>query len=112
MQSLQVWDIGCNASIYLRLIRNRLPLTHLLEVNISYTYNHIINSAESLSFQNINEKVHEELLSLFKDEHSPSSALYVYQDNFHLKANNEQELIEFLADRSVNPDYNYTANLF
>ncbi len=112
LQSLRARDIGCNASIHLRLIRNRLPLTHPLEVNISYTHNHIINSAESLSFRNVNEKVREELLSLFKDGHSPSSALYVYQDNLHLKANDEQELIEFLADRSVNPDYNYTANLF
>ncbi len=112
LQSLRARDIGCNASIHLRLIRNRLSLTHPLEVNISYTHNHIINSAESLSFRNVNEKVREELLSLFKDGHSPSSALYVYQDNLHLKANDEQELIEFLADRSVNPDYNYTANLF
>ncbi|CAG8747131.1 8318_t:CDS:2, partial [Funneliformis caledonium] len=71
--------------------RHRLPLTHPLEVNI---------------------KVREELLNLFKDGHSPTSALYVYQDELHLRANDEQELIELFADRSINPDYDYTAKLF
>ena len=111
-QSLWARDIGCTAFIHLRLVHNRLPLTHPLEVNITYTHNHVINSAESLSFWNVNEEVREELLSLFKDGHSSSSALYVYQDKLHLKANDEQELIELFADRSVNPDYNYAANLF
>jgi hypothetical protein len=75
-------------------------------------YNHVINSAESLSFRPVNEEVHEELLNLFKDDHSSSSALYVYQDELHLKANDKQELIELFADRSINPDYDYTAKLF
>ena len=111
-QSLQARDVNCTATIHIRLERRRLPLTHPLEVNIRYTHNHVINSAESLSFRRVNEEVREEFLNLFKDGHSPSSALYVYQDELHLRANDEQELIELLADRSINPDYNYTAKLF
>jgi len=75
-------------------------------------HNHVINSAESLSFRRVNEEVREELLNLFKDGHSSASALYVYQDELYLRANDEQELIELLADRSINPDYDYTAKLF
>ncbi|CAG8706209.1 665_t:CDS:2, partial [Funneliformis caledonium] len=52
------------------------------EVNIRYMYNHVINSAELLSFRRVNEEVREELLNLFKD------------------------------DRSINPDYDYTTKLF
>jgi hypothetical protein len=83
-----------------------------LEINLKYTHNHVINSADSLSFRRVGGEVREEFLKLFKDGHSPSSALYVYQDNLHLKAKGEQELIELLADRSINPDYGYIANLF
>ncbi len=75
-------------------------------------HNHVINSAESLSFRHVNEEVREELLNLFKDGHSSALALYVYQDELHLRANDEQELIELLADRSINPDYDYTTKLF
>ena len=82
-----------------------------MEVNLKYTHNHVIYLADSLSFRCVKE-VRNELLNLFKDGHSPSSALYVYQDNLHLKAKNEQELIELLTDRSINPDYDYTANIF
>jgi len=85
---------------------------HPLEVNLKYTHNHVIYSADLLSFWHVKEEVQIELLNLFKDGHSPSSALYIYQDNLHLKAKNEQELIELLTDRSINPDYDYTANIF
>ncbi|RGB26626.1 hypothetical protein C1646_674630 [Rhizophagus diaphanus] len=68
--------------------------------------------AEALSFWRVKEKVREELLNYFKDEYSPSSALYAYQDELHLKVTDEQELIKLLADRSVNPDYDYTVKLF
>ncbi|GES89782.1 hypothetical protein GLOIN_2v1883854 [Rhizophagus clarus] len=76
---------------------------------------HCIHSHEVKKKQGKNavkEEVREELLELFKDGHSPSSALYVYQDKLHLEASDEQELIELLADRSVNPDYDYVAKLF
>ena len=75
-------------------------------------HNHVINLADSLSFQHVKEEVQEELQKLFNDGHSPSSALYVYQDDLHLRAKDEQELIKLLADQSINPDYSYTANLF
>ncbi|GBC01669.1 hypothetical protein RclHR1_04290005 [Rhizophagus clarus] len=111
-QSLRARDTCCTAAIHLRLNRQRLSHTHPLEINLKYTHNHVINSAESLSFRQVKEEVREELLELFKDGHSPSSALYVYQDKLHLEASDEQELIELLADRSVNPDYDYVAKLF
>ena len=105
-------NIGCTATIHLRLERRRLPLNHPLEINIVFTHNHVINAAESLSFQRVDSEVREEFLKLFNDGHSSSSALHVYEDNLHLNASDEQELLETLADRAKNPDYDYVAKLF
>ncbi|CAG8744882.1 7112_t:CDS:2 [Rhizophagus irregularis] len=46
------------------------------------------------------------------DGHSPSSALYAHEDSLHLNASDEQELMEILADRAKNPDYDYVAKIF
>ncbi|CAB5394533.1 unnamed protein product [Rhizophagus irregularis] len=43
--------------------------------------------------------------------HTPT-AIYTYEDNLHLAAANEKELITLLADRATNPDYNFVYNLF
>ena len=75
-------------------------------------HNHIINSAESLSFRRVDNKVRKEFLNLFKDGHSPSSALHIYEDDLHLNATDEQEILETLADQAKNPDYDYIAKLF
>jgi len=60
-----------------------------LEININFTYNYVVNSAESLSFRHVKEEVHEKILELFKDEHSFASALYAYEDELHLGIINE-----------------------
>ncbi|CAG8807740.1 6772_t:CDS:1, partial [Dentiscutata erythropus] len=60
---------------------------------------------ESLSFRPIKDDVHNKLLELFKNGHSPSSAHYTLEDDLHFSASNNQELVELLADRANNPDY-------
>ena len=52
-------------------------------------HNHVINSAETLSFKHIKEEVCEELINLFKDKHLPSSVLHVYEDILHLSITNK-----------------------
>ena len=111
-QSTRARNIFCSATIHIRLERRQLPLTHPLEINIKYTHNHVVKSAESLSFRRVDKKVREELINLFKDGHSASSALRAYEDILHLNATNEQELLEILADRASNPGYDYVAGLF
>ena len=51
LQSSRARDICCTATIHLRLERRRIELSHPLEINLKFTHNHIINSAESLSFR-------------------------------------------------------------
>ena len=51
-------------------------------------------------------------MELFKDGHYLASAMYVYKDELHLSTTNDQELLELLADRARNPDYDYIAKLF
>ncbi|CAG8847989.1 18639_t:CDS:1, partial [Gigaspora margarita] len=83
-QSLRARNVNCSASIHLRLERWRLELDHPLEINIKFIHNHIIDSAESLSFRRVNDDVREKYLKLFNDGHSPASALYSYEDELHL----------------------------
>ena len=51
-------------------------------------------------------------MELFKDGHSPASAIYTYEDQLYLSTADEQELLVLLADRSTNPDYDYVFHLF
>lgn len=60
--------------------------------------------AESLSFYRVKGEVHEKFVELFKDGHSPSSALFAYEDELYLSVMNDQELLEILSDRANNPD--------
>ena len=83
-----------------------------MEVNIKFTHNHVINSAESLSFRQVSNKVREQFVELFKDGHSPASALFAYEDELHLNATNDQELLEILSDRAINPVYDTILHLF
>ena len=92
--------------------RQNLIYSHPLEISIKFTHNHVVNSAASLSFRRVKDEVREEFLNLFKDGHSPSSALYAYEDQLHINTVDEQALLEVLADRASNPDYDYVYNLF
>jgi hypothetical protein len=112
-QSSRARNIGCNARIHIRLEKWRLEsFDHPLEINVRSTHNHVIDSAESLGFRRVKEEVREKFLELFKDGHSPASAIYSYEDELHLSAEDDQKLLELLADRGNNPDYNYVVNLF
>ncbi|PKK62582.1 hypothetical protein RhiirC2_790173, partial [Rhizophagus irregularis] len=109
---LRLRNTSCKATIHLRLESWRVKLSHPLEVNIKFTHNHVINSAESLNFRHVNEKVREKFLQLFKDGYSPASAMYVHEDELYLSSTDEQDLLVLLADRANNPDYDYIAKLF
>jgi len=110
--SSRAQNIGCTATIHLRLECRWLPLNHSLEINIVFTHNHIINAAELLSFWRVDSEVHKEFLKLFNDGYSPSSALHIYENNLHLNASDEQKLLETLADWAKNLGYDYVAKLF
>ncbi|RGB31967.1 hypothetical protein C1646_763435 [Rhizophagus diaphanus] len=111
-QSSQLRNTNCTAAIYLQLELCNIELSHFLEVNLRFTHNHIVNSAESLSFRRVNGEIREKFLELFKDGHSPASAMYDYEDALYLSATDEQELLVLLADQMTNPDYDYIAKLF
>jgi len=51
-------------------------------------------------------------VQIFCDEHFLASALYAHKDELHISALLDEEFIEILADRVMNPEYNYVANLF
>jgi len=49
---------------------------------------------------------------MFYDGHSLASALYTHEYELYLSASSSKELIEILADYSVNSDYTYVIHLF
>ncbi|PKY16522.1 hypothetical protein RhiirB3_428916 [Rhizophagus irregularis] len=59
------------------------------------------DQAESLSFRRVDKEVREKYLELFKDGHSPASAMYVHEDELHLSTTNDQELIEKYRDNEL-----------
>ena len=66
-----------------------MTFSYPLEIDIKFTHNHVVNSAESLSFRHVKEEVHEKIVELFKDGHFPTSVLYTYEDELHLSTTNE-----------------------
>uniref|UniRef100_U9UFA1 Uncharacterized protein n=1 Tax=Rhizophagus irregularis (strain DAOM 181602 / DAOM 197198 / MUCL 43194) TaxID=747089 RepID=U9UFA1_RHIID len=111
LKKIRIRNVHCSASIKIQLENWRLELhSHPLEINFRFTHNHVIDSSESLSFQHVKEEVHERFLELFRDGYSPVSAIYTYKDGLHI-TESDQELLEILADRAINPDYGYVIRL-
>ncbi len=111
-QSAWACNIGCNATIHLWLEWQQLLDSYSLEVELNFKHNHVIKCAESLSFCRIKEKVHEELLNLFKDGYSASFTLHTYENILYLNVTNKQELLKILVDWVSNPRYDYIVTLF
>lgn len=112
IQTMHNRNTDCLAVMNLKLECRNTFTNYPLEVNLIFKHNHVINSAESLSFRRVHEKTHAKYMQLFYDGHSPATALYTYQDELHISILSNEELIETLADCSLNPDYNYVKNLF
>ena len=65
IRSARARNIGYAATIYLRLENWRIEiieLSHPLEINLKFTHNHVVNSAESLSFRRVDEAVRNKYL--------------------------------------------------
>ncbi|CAG8638147.1 5025_t:CDS:2, partial [Scutellospora calospora] len=63
-------------------------------------------------YRRIQEKTVTKYMQLFYDGHSSATALHTYEDELHVSISSSKDLIKALADRSVNPDYDYVKNLF
>src|SRR6185503_10725753 len=62
-RSSRARNICCSATIELRLENWRIESSsYPLEVDINFTHNHVINSAESLSFRRVKEEVRKRFL--------------------------------------------------
>ena len=90
--------------------RYRLSLTNQrksaypLEVILSYRHNHSINSADAMRYRPVSEECKEAFITLFKEDHTPSSALAHYKKNI-CSTVGKNDIMGTLADRSIVPDY-------
>ncbi|CAG8469385.1 16757_t:CDS:2 [Gigaspora margarita] len=105
-------NTDCAASLSLRLERQHLNSSHPLEVHVCFKHNHIVNCTESLSFRRVHEEIRNKFIQMFHDSYSPASALYTYQDELHLSALSNKNLVETFAGCAINPDYTYVVHLF
>jgi hypothetical protein len=91
-------NIDCKAKMLMRIEKRNLEQEYSMYVHIEYTHNHIPYSAESLSFRSVSKNTRDKYVELFKNGHSPATAVYTYQDTLHLAADSEKELVTLLAD--------------
>ncbi|CAG8853654.1 17861_t:CDS:1, partial [Gigaspora margarita] len=110
--SLHIRNTKCIASIHLWIEQKNLQTDYPLEVNIKYIHNHIVHSAKALSFRYVKDKVCNTYIELFKNGHSLATARFEYEDSLYLHANDNQELMQWLADCARNPDHSYVSDLF
>ena len=60
-------------------ITNQRKSAYPLEVKLSYQHNHSINSADAMRYRPVSEECKEAFINLFKEDHTPSSALAHYK---------------------------------
>ncbi|CAG8796506.1 1004_t:CDS:2 [Gigaspora margarita] len=107
---------GCKAILNLRMKKKPKKFdfedTYLVEINLRFIHNHVPNSASLLSFRPVELNAQKRYIELFNMGHSAATTRYLYGDELHLSASNDDELVRLLADRSINPDGTFVKNFY
>ena len=75
-----------------------------LELKLDYLHNHSINSADAMRYRQVSEECKAAFTALFKEDHTPSSALVQYKKD--LRADNDgNDFLAIMSDRSIMPDH-------
>lgn len=86
-------------------LKRRKPCEIILVEN----HNHSTTSADALRFRRVSEDTRNKLIVLYKNGHTPSTALESLKIDIQLKHENYEMI---LADRYYCPDYNFCRNLY
>ncbi|CAG8626817.1 28598_t:CDS:2, partial [Racocetra persica] len=85
-------------------VNNKEKVLQLRESKIKRPYSawlrNIKCDVKSLSFQHVRKKFCNKFLKQFNDSHSPALALHSHENDLHLSAINNQELLKLLADKA------------
>ncbi|KAK3916852.1 Uracil phosphoribosyltransferase, partial [Frankliniella fusca] len=99
----------CKASVTLTVknfemkrSKDTLLKTHPLEVQIDHCHNHPLNAADSLRHRRPTPQVKEKFLEMFKNGHSPASALRTFQ--YDLQVEQGDDFWKVLADGALCPN--------
>ena len=85
-------------------------LSHTTVVSILHNHNHPIDSLHALTFHTISEDAKDAYYQLFSCGHSAASAWHSYETKLMIE--NEENKMEMLADRSINPSPQDVSRLF
>ena len=91
-------------------LRDPVDPIHPCEIQLRFIHNHPINSAETLRFRPVSKEAEQKILSLYKDGHSPCSALDVLK--FDLQTEHGALYSEILSDRYYCPDKSFCYRLY
>ncbi|KAJ8896585.1 hypothetical protein PR048_001929 [Dryococelus australis] len=80
------------------------------EVDLSFTHNHSIDSAEALRYRHPTQELENAILNYFANGHSPSSALESYKTDLYI--NYGSEYFKIIADGSKCPTRKWCYDLY
>jgi len=85
-------------------------LSHTTVVDILHNHNHPIDCLHALTFRTMSEETKEAYYQLFSCGHSAASAWHSYETKLMIE--NEENKMEVLADRNINPSQQDVSRLF
>ena len=85
-------------------------LSHTTVVDILHNHNHPIDCLHALTFRTMSEETKEAYYQLFSCGHSAASAWHSYETKLMIE--NEENKMEVLADRNINPNQQDVSRLF
>ncbi|CAG8738595.1 1784_t:CDS:2, partial [Cetraspora pellucida] len=97
-------DTNCIALLDFKLEKSNLTISYLLEINLCFAHNHLLNLVVSFSFYPVSIKTQQQYIDLFHIGYTAALARYLYEDKLHLFASNNNELVCLLVDQVKNPD--------
>ncbi|KAK3915750.1 Protein melted [Frankliniella fusca] len=89
---------------------DKLLKSHPCEVTLHHCHNHPIRSCDSLRFRKPTTKVEKLFLDMYKNNHSPSSALALHK--YDIQVNNPENWFEILADGAACPNLQWCFHLY
>ena len=91
---------------------NPYLLSHKAVLKLSFTHNHPIAAAHSLSFRPVIESTKNDFFELFDKGHCASSARHTHEQKLILNSETDAEKQTMLADRAKNPNVQDICRLF
>src|SRR6218665_645636 len=96
----------------IRKDRTKVHPDGLCLIDLTWDHNHPLSAADVVRHYSVSPETNEQLLQLFRNGHSPSSALECVRMELEDEVTDSETLEQLLANRSICPDYRHCHYLF